>query len=680
MVRVDNQVRVKTKARQKIAKPVWNETFTINLESATEIEFEVYDETTLRALSFFKFQELDLGAPLHAWVEMEPQGKLHVQLSFDKSVTAKKRLSQTGRRGAVRKRKVMVIEGHKLEPKRVYQPMRCAACYEIMLGVSCYQCQECQYLCHRRCCKHIHSKCITEMNSLKEPEMYSFPHKWEQVSVATPNFCAHCGYLLPLGKKRVYKCQDCGIYAHTRCATLFLPDTCGQALPQAPKRANTTRKSRNDASAQEAMQEKSGRFYSEDTHPEIDNFAFLKTLGRGNFGKVLLVQDTRTKELYAMKVLKKEFILENDEIPSIRTEKSTFQVANRDKHPFLISLHSCFQTETRIYFIMDYIPGGDLMLHIQRQVFSDQRARFYAAEVLLALDYFHQNKVIYRDLKLDNILLGVDGHIKLADYGLCKGLESFDGRTNTFCGTPEFMAPEILREQMYGRAVDWWAFGILIYEMLLAEAPFQGGDEEEIFDAILNEDLLLPEDMDPMAVDLIQKLLVRDPTKRLGAGPTDAAEVKKHPYFDGINFGKLLALQIPPPYKPHVGSLTDGANFDVSFTSQPPNITPIQGSTLQAADQEEFEGFSYTAPWVLDDVSPPFSAFSLFLLWADSSFFFLFFSFLPRNWSSGYENYYWQFDWRTGLALLFLFFLFLSCIIGKEREDSTHIIAKPVLN
>lgn len=175
----------------------------------------------------------------------------------------------------------------------------------------------------------------------------------------------------------------------------------------------------------------------------LDHFNFLAVLGKGNFGKVMLAETKRSKRLYAIKVLKKEFIIENDEVESIKSEKRVFLIANRERHPFLTNLHACFQTETRVYFVMEYISGGDLMLHIQRGQFGTKRAKFYASEVCLALKYFHENGVIYRDLKLDNILLTLDGHIKIADYGLCKEDMWYGSTTSTFCGTPEFMAPEV---------------------------------------------------------------------------------------------------------------------------------------------------------------------------------------------------------------------------------------------
>lgn len=211
---------------------------------------------------------------------------------------------------------------------------------------------------------------------------------------------------------------------------------------------------------------------------------------------------------------------------------------------------------------MEYVSGGDLMLHIQREHFTPRRARFYAAEVLLALEYFHKQGIIYRDLKLDNILLTLDGHIKLADYGLCKENMWFENTTSTFCGTPEFMAPEILREQRYGRAVDWWAFGVLIYEMLLGQSPFRGDDEDEIFDAILEDEPLYPIHMPHASVSILQQLLCREPNNRLGAGPEDAEAIKRHVFFKDINWDDIMAKKVPAPYYPTISGPLDTSNFD----------------------------------------------------------------------------------------------------------------------
>lgn len=326
----------------------------------------------------------------------------------------------------------------------------------------------------------------------------------------------------------------------------------------------------------------------------LDNFNFLAVLGKGNFGKVMLAEAKQSKKLYAIKVLKKEFIIEHDEVESMKSEKRVFLIANKDRHPFLTNLSACFQTETRVYFVMEYISGGDLMLHIQRGQFGAKRAQFYAAEVCLALKYFHENGVVYRDLKLDNIMLTLDGHVKVADYGLCKEEMWYGSTTGTFCGTPEFMAPEILLDKKYGRAVDWWAFGVLIYQMLLQQSPFRGEDEDEIYDAILADEPLYPIHMPRDSVSMLQKLLTRDPEQRLGSGANDAQDVMNEPFFRNINWDDIYHKRVQPPFLPQIKNATDTSNFDSEFTSVTPVLTPVQ-SVLSQAMQEEFRGFSYTA-------------------------------------------------------------------------------------
>lgn len=326
----------------------------------------------------------------------------------------------------------------------------------------------------------------------------------------------------------------------------------------------------------------------------LDDFKFISVLGKGNFGKVMLAEYVSNRKLCAIKVLKKNFIIENDEVESTKSEKKVFIVANQHKHPFLLNLYQSFQTENRIYFVMEYVSGGDLMWHVQQKKFSYRRAQFYASEILLALKFLHDNGIIYRDLKLDNIMLTVEGHIKLADYGLCKENMWFGNTTKTFCGTPELMAPEIISgEQIYDKAVDWWAFGVLLYQMILTKTPFKGDDEEEVFNAILTDEPLYPISMTKEAVDIIQKLLTRDPKLRLGSSERDALEIMEHSYFENINFEDILSKKVDPPYKPEINDPRDARCFEEEFTSQAAKLTPIN-SVLLPENQEKFRGFTYS--------------------------------------------------------------------------------------
>ncbi|KAG0336527.1 Serine/threonine kinase [Podila humilis] len=330
----------------------------------------------------------------------------------------------------------------------------------------------------------------------------------------------------------------------------------------------------------------------------MSDFHFLAVLGRGNFGKVMLAEDKKGGELFAIKALKKESIVTHDEVESARSEKRIFQVANKDRHPFLTTLHSCFQTDTRIYFVMEYVRGGDLMMHIQNDKrFGERRAKFYGCEVLLALQYFHENNIVYRDLKLDNIMLALDGHIKIGDYGLCKENMPFGATTRTICGTPEFMAPEIIEEQPYDRSVDWWTFGVLMYEMLLGRAPFSGEEEDDIYDSIMDDEPFYPQGLGQHEQALLQSLLVKVPALRLGAGPTDAEEIKAHAYFRNVNFDDVFHKRIPPPFLPKVTSATDVSNFDTEFTSESTGETPTN-YRLNQVEQDLFKGFSYVSPWL----------------------------------------------------------------------------------
>uniref|UniRef100_A0A1I8Q2S7 protein kinase C n=1 Tax=Stomoxys calcitrans TaxID=35570 RepID=A0A1I8Q2S7_STOCA len=330
----------------------------------------------------------------------------------------------------------------------------------------------------------------------------------------------------------------------------------------------------------------------------MDNFRMLSVLGRGHFGKVILCQLRTNNQYYAIKALKKGDIIARDEVESLLSEKRIFEVANAMRHPFLVNLYACFQTEQHVCFVMEYAAGGDLMMHIHTDVFTEPRAVFYAACVVLGLQYLHENKIIYRDLKLDNLLLDTDGYVKIADFGLCKEGMGFGDRTGTFCGTPEFLAPEVLTETSYTRAVDWWGLGVLIFEMLVGESPFPGDDEEEVFDSIVNDEVRYPRFLSLEAIAIMRRLLRKNPERRLGSSERDAEDVKKQAFFRSIVWDDLLLRKVKPPFVPTIDHLEDVSNFDEEFTSEKPQLTPPKEPRLLTDDEQMFfQDFTYTADW-----------------------------------------------------------------------------------
>lgn len=238
------------------------------------------------------------------------------------------------------------------------------------------------------------------------------------------------------------------------------------------------------------------------------------------------------------------------------------------------------------------------MMHIHADVFSEPRATFYAACVVLGLQFLHEHEIVYRDLKLDNLLLDTEGFVKIADFGLCKEGMGYQDRTSTFCGTPEFLAPEVLTETSYTRAVDWWGLGVLIFEMLVGESPFPGDDEEEVFDSIVNDEVRYPRFLSTEAISIMRRLLRRNPERRLGAGERDAEDVKKQLFFRNIDWDGLLAKKVKPPFVPIIQSSSDVSNFDDEFTSEAPVLTPPrEPRPLTPHQQDLFADFDYIADW-----------------------------------------------------------------------------------
>nr|XP_061785753.1 serine/threonine-protein kinase Sgk1 isoform X1 [Nerophis lumbriciformis] len=327
------------------------------------------------------------------------------------------------------------------------------------------------------------------------------------------------------------------------------------------------------------------------------DFHFLKVIGKGSFGKVLLARHRADDQFYAVKVLQKKAILKKKEEKHIMSERNV--LLKNVKHPFLVGLHYSFQTADKLYFILDYINGGELFYHLQRErCFLEPRARFYAAEIASALGYLHSLNIVYRDLKPENILLDSQGHIILTDFGLCKENIEPNGTTSTFCGTPEYLAPEVLHKQPYDRTVDWWCLGAVLYEMLYGLPPFYSRNTAEMYDNILNKPLQLKPNISNAARHLLEGLLQKDRTKRLGC-TNDFTEIKNHIFFSPINWDELNAKKITPPFNPNVTGPNDLRHFDPEFTDEPvpssigcsPDSALVTASIKEAA--EAFVGFSY---------------------------------------------------------------------------------------
>ncbi|XP_068837323.1 serine/threonine-protein kinase N1 isoform X1 [Capricornis sumatraensis] len=328
----------------------------------------------------------------------------------------------------------------------------------------------------------------------------------------------------------------------------------------------------------------------------LEDFKFLAVLGRGHFGKVLLSEFRPSGELFAIKALKKGDIVARDEVESLMCEKRILAAVTNAGHPFLVNLFGCFQTPEHVCFVMEYSAGGDLMLHIHSDVFSEPRAVFYSACVVLGLQFLHEHKIVYRDLKLDNLLLDTEGYVKIADFGLCKEGMGYGDRTSTFCGTPEFLAPEVLTDTSYTRAVDWWGLGVLLYEMLVGESPFPGDDEEEVFDSIVNDEVRYPRFLSAEAIGIMRRLLRRNPERRLGSSERDAEDVKKQPFFRTLGWDALLARRLPPPFVPTLAGRTDVSNFDEEFTGEAPTLSPPRDARpLTATEQAAFRDFDFVA-------------------------------------------------------------------------------------
>ncbi|KAK3105007.1 hypothetical protein FSP39_015074 [Pinctada imbricata] len=545
------------------------------------------------------------------------------------------------RKGARRWRKIYRVNGHLFQAKRFSKKAFCSFCSDRIwgLGRQGYRCMRCKLAVHKRCHKLLKVVCGAPVmpnnrQEIKEDAQYLPPPY--PVTVNSKDANGDTGTSVDVGIKDA--------------------ESSNQSSEESPVIAQPS----NGADSHQVT---------------MDQFELLRVIGRGSYAKVLMVEQKRTKRVYAMKVIKKELVNEDEDIDWVQTEKHVFETATN--YPFLVGLHSCFQTPSRLFFVIEFVSGGDLMFHMQRQRrLPEEHARFYSAEICLALNFLHERGIVYRDLKLDNVLLDHEGHIKLTDYGMCKdGMRPGDttstfcgtpnyiapeilrgndygrlasrrrnqyvlrnsklhspgnsprgrlcrtfsfilqeglwpgDRTNTFCGTPNYIAPEVLRGEEYDFSVDWWALGVLMFEMLAGRSPFDvvGGaenpdqnSEDYLFQIILEKTIRIPRSLSVKAASILKGFLNKNPSERLGCHhQTGFADIQSHPFFRTINWDLLEQKQITPPYKPPLRSERDLEHFDPAFTDEPVQLTPDDPKVIEKIEQSEFDGFEYVNPLLM---------------------------------------------------------------------------------
>jgi len=328
--------------------------------------------------------------------------------------------------------------------------------------------------------------------------------------------------------------------------------------------------------------------------PQLDDFTLVKVLGKGSYGKVMLVTRDQEKTegkppLYAMKMLRKENIVKRNQVEHTRAERNVLETVC---HPFIVTLCYAFQTPKKLYLVMEYCPGGELFFHLSRAgCFSEGRTRFYVAEVTSSIAYLHRMSVIYRDLKPENLLIDVEGHCKVTDFGLSKeGIED-NHSAMTMCGTPEYLAPEILDKRGHGKAVDWYSVGALTYEMLTGLPPFYTRDRPKLFERIRRSTLEYPDTVSRLAKTFLQALMQRDPDVRLG-GNAGGEEVKNHAFFQSLDWTALEERRVKPPFTPSLGGGDDVRYFEKEFVGQPVVNSEVGEG---GRDVKHFEGFTFEA-------------------------------------------------------------------------------------
>ena len=343
--------------------------------------------------------------------------------------------------------------------------------------------------------------------------------------------------------------------------------------------------------------------------------ADMAMLSTGTFGQVYQVRKKDTQRIYAMKVLSKKVIVQKKEVAHTLGERNILVRTAMTDSPFIVALKFSFQTQTDLYLVTDYMSGGELFWHLQKEgKFNEARGKFYIAELILALQHLHQHDIVYRDLKPENILLDANGHVALCDFGLSKANLSKDATTNTFCGTTEYLAPEVLLdEQGYTKMVDFWSLGVLVFEMCCGWSPFYADDTQQMYKNIAFGKVRFPKDtLSQAGREFVKGLLNRNPKHRLGA-KGDAAELMKEPFFDDIDWDAMMKKNVVPPFKPKLKSVLDTSNFDPEFTNALNGASSLNARAAALANaipdstplspgmQANFRGFTFVDESTMED-------------------------------------------------------------------------------
>uniref|UniRef100_A0A8C4GKK9 Protein kinase C n=1 Tax=Dicentrarchus labrax TaxID=13489 RepID=A0A8C4GKK9_DICLA len=623
--------------------PPWSTTFDAHVHRGRIMHVMVKDRTAeLKSEATVALDSLATrckkeNGKLEIWLELKPQGRLRMEARYylEKSEETQEReglFALHHRRGAIKQAKIHVVKCHEFSATFFPQPTFCSVCKEFVWGLNKqgYQCRQCNAAIHKKCIDKVIAKCTGSAINSKETMIHKerfkidMPHRFRVYNYKSPTFCEHCGTLLWGLAKQGLKCEECSMNVHHKCQKK-VANLCGvnqklmaEALaviesqhPSLPLHGSLTIPDlRLPVEVQGVAWDGPGdvgRMMAEASTGDdplyavpnkerqskfsVDDFILHKMLGKGSFGKVFLAELKKSGKFFAVKALKKDVVLMDDDVECTMVERRVLSLAW--ENPFLTHLYCTFQTKENLFFVMEYLNGGDLMFHIQNcHKFDLHRATFYAAEIVCGLQFLHSKGIIYRDLKLDNVLLDSEGHIKIADFGMCKENMQEDLRTSTFCGTPDYIAPEILLGQKYNSAVDWWSFGVLLYEMLIGQSPFHGRDEEELFQSIRTDNPVYPRWLTKDAKDILVKLFVREPEERLGT----KGNIRQHSFFSSTDWDSLEQRQVAPPFRPTLTSPSDCSNFDKEFINEKPRLSCADRTLINSVDQTMFRNFSFVNP------------------------------------------------------------------------------------